>query len=329
VRVLVTGGTGFVGSHTVKALLDGGHEVRLLVRDAARIAPALEPLGAGPVDHVVGDVTDSDSVRRALDGCDAVVHGASVYSNDPRRGKEIRATNMAGARTVLGLAVDKGLDPIVHISSYVALVEEGRKVISEETPPGRSKWPYTSSKAEQEAYARELQEAGAPVVITNPGSVWGPHDPHDGESVVLARRMVRGMIPFVPTTGGVPIVHVGDVAAAHAAVMEQGRGARRYMLAGPYMPVKDLIRLVQEAAGVRRPRIPTPLAMAYGSAVAAGAIQRILPFRLPIEPGPIWLTRCDPRPDNSRAERELGITFRPAEETIREQVEWQKAAGRL
>jgi dihydroflavonol-4-reductase len=327
-RVLVTGGTGFVGSHTVKALQAAGHEVRLLVRDAARIATALKPLEAGPVDHVVGDVTDAASVRGALDGCDSVVHGASVYSNDPRRDREIRATNMAGARTVLGIAVELGLDPVVHVSSYVALVQEGRKVISEQTPPGRSRWAYIASKAEQEAYARELQAAGAPVVIMHPGGVWGPHDPHDGESVVLARRMVRGQIPFVPR-GGIPIVHVSDVARAHARVMERGRGPRRYLVAGPYTPIEVLVKTVQSAAGVWRPRIPTPAMVAYVAAVAAGAAQRLLPFRLPIEPGPLWLVRCDPRPDNSLAERELGISFTPAEQTIRDQVRWQKAAGRL
>jgi dihydroflavonol-4-reductase len=327
-RVLVTGGTGFVGSHTVKALQDAGHEVRLLVRDAARIAPALEPLGAGPVDHVVGDVTESDSVRRALQGCDAVVHGASVYSNDPRRAREIRATNMAGARTVLGLAVDQGLDPIVHVSSYVALVEPGRKVVSEETPPGRSRWPYPASKAEQEVYARELQAGGAPVVITYPGSVWGPNDPHDGESVVVARRFARGLAPFLPR-GGILVVHVDDVAAAHAAMMEPHRGPRRYMLGGPYISVQDLAKNVHAAAGVWRPRIPIPATAGYLTGVAAGMVQGILPFRLPIEPGTTWLIRCNPRPDNSLAERDLGIQFRPAEQAIREQVQWQKAAGRL
>jgi len=327
-RVLVTGGTGFVGSHTVKALQDRGHEVRLLVRDPARIATALEPLGAGPVDHIVGDVTDVAAVRTALEGCDAVVHGASVYSNDIRRGAEIRATNMAGARAVLGTAVEMGLDPIVHVSSYVALVEKGRRILTEETPPGRSRWPYPASKSEQEAYARELQAAGAPIVITNPGSVWGPHDPHDGESTVYARQFVRGLTPFLPG-GGIAVVHVDDVAAAHAAVMEPGKGPRRYLLGGPYVSVRELVRLVQKEAGVRRPRVPIPSIAGYGVGRAAAVAQRLVPFRLPIDQGTTWLMYCDCRTDNSRAERELGIRFRPVEESVRDQVRWQKAAGRL
>lgn len=327
-RVLVTGGTGFVGSHTVKSLQDRGHEVRLLVRNPARIGPALDPLGAGPVDHVVGDVTDADAVRKALKGCDAVVHGASVYSNDIRRGPEIRATNMAGAQAVLGSAVEMGLDPIVHVSSYVALVEKGRRVLTEETQPGKSRWPYPTSKSEQEAYARELQAAGAPVVITNPGSVWGPYDPHEGESTVYAWQFARGLTPFVPR-GGINVVHVDDVAAAHAAAMEPGKGPRRYLLGGPYIPIRDLMRLVQKEAGVWRPRIPMPNAVGYGLGAGLTPLQRVLPFRLPIDPGSTWLLYCDCRTDNGRAERELGITFRPVEESVRDQVRWQKAAGRL
>jgi len=83
-RILVTGGTGFVGSHTIAALVRNGHEVKLLVRAPERIVPALELLGVKECPYVVGDVTDSEAVERAMEGCDAVVHAASVYSLDPR-----------------------------------------------------------------------------------------------------------------------------------------------------------------------------------------------------------------------------------------------------
>jgi dihydroflavonol-4-reductase len=92
-RVLVTGGTGFVGCHTVAALLGHGHHVRLLVRDARRIAPALGPLGIATVDAVVGDVTDPATVERAMRGCQAVVHAAAVYALDPRRAAVMAHTN--------------------------------------------------------------------------------------------------------------------------------------------------------------------------------------------------------------------------------------------
>lgn len=327
--VLVTGGTGFVGAHTVNALLGAGHEVKLLVRSADRIAPALEPLGVTvPVEHVLGDVTDPASVSTALEGCEAVVHCASVYSNDPRRANDVTATNLASAKTVLGQAVERGLDPVVHVSSIVALMPVTRDVLSETSEPGRGGPPYPASKQAQERYARELQEQGAPVVITYPGSVWGPFDPYDGESTKLARNFKRGLVPFRPM-GGIAVVDVRDVAAAHAAMVERGTGPRRYMLGGHYTKVTELVRLTCLAAGVKRPGVPIPSLMAYMSGRATAPLQRIVPFRLPIDPGGTWAVRWDARVDNGKAERELGASFRPTAETLADQVAWQKAVGRL
>lgn len=327
-RVLITGGTGFVGSHIVKALQEAGHEVRLFVRDAGRIATALQPIGAGAVDHIEGEITDTERVRRAMEGCQAVIHAASIYSNDARHANAIRATNLAGARAVLGLAVARGLDPVVHVSSLLVLIRERRQVVNEDAPVGRPIGAYAASKVEQEVYARELQRAGSPVVITYPGAVFGPNDPNDGESTQVVRRMVRGLVPFIPR-GTVPIVDVRDVAAAHAALLAPGQGPRRYVLGGHPVRARDLARIVHDEAGVWRPRMPIPAALAHAGGLAAGWAQRLLPFRLPIDPTTTWLIRASAVPDCTRAERELGISFRDPETTIRDQVRWQKSAGRL
>jgi dihydroflavonol-4-reductase len=123
-RVLVTGGTGFVGSHTVAALVEGGHEVRLLVRARQRVAAALGPLGLQPADleTMVGDVTDAAAVDQAVRGCQAVVHAGSVYSFDSRDAGRIRQVNVRGTDLVLGVAHRAGLDPIVYVSSIVTLL---------------------------------------------------------------------------------------------------------------------------------------------------------------------------------------------------------------
>ena len=117
-KVLVTGGTGFVGSHTVKAVIDAGHEPRLLVRSAGRLAPALEPLGVRDVQHVVGDATDADAVRRAMDGCDAVVHAAAIFSYDVREAHAMQRVNARATDVVLGAAQAAKLDLIVYVSSW-------------------------------------------------------------------------------------------------------------------------------------------------------------------------------------------------------------------
>jgi nucleoside-diphosphate-sugar epimerase len=161
VRVLVTGGTGFVGSHTVAALAAHGHDIRLLVRSPDRIAPALQPLGLdASVDYVVGDVTDRDSVERALDNCDAVIHAAAVYALDSRAYAEITRTNLRATETVLDAAVRKGCDPIVHVSSFVALAQR-RATVTADSPLSRAGGDYVQSKVASEAVARGLQDAGA------------------------------------------------------------------------------------------------------------------------------------------------------------------------
>jgi nucleoside-diphosphate-sugar epimerase len=122
--VLITGASGYVGSHTVRAVTADGHRVRALVRRPEKLRSALEPLGVDPddVDVVVGDATDPTSVQAAVDGVDAVVHTAAVYETSARFHDIIRRTNVAAARLVLAAALDAGADPVVHVSSIVAVL---------------------------------------------------------------------------------------------------------------------------------------------------------------------------------------------------------------
>ncbi|MGH3525029.1 MAG: NAD-dependent epimerase/dehydratase family protein, partial [Mycobacterium sp.] len=167
-RVLVTGGTGFVGGWTAKAIVDAGHRVCFLVRNPARLHTSVETLGLDVSDYVVGDITDRDSVYRALDGCDAVVHSAAMVGTDPKQADQMMTTNLEGARNVLGCAVDRGLDPVVHVSSITALFRPGLQTFHANLPVGKASDGYGQSKAKVELYARSLQDAGAPVSITYP-----------------------------------------------------------------------------------------------------------------------------------------------------------------
>src|SRR5829696_9496251 len=118
-----------------------GHEVRMLVRAHQRIAGALEPLGVMAPEHALGDVTDPDAVRRALEGCDGVLHAASVFSFDARAVARMQRDNRRGTEVVLGTAHELGLDPIVHVSSFVALLPaEGP--LRPDSPLGEPDVPY-------------------------------------------------------------------------------------------------------------------------------------------------------------------------------------------
>jgi len=200
VRVLVTGGTGYVGSHAVAALVRSGHEVRLLVRSPDRVATSLGPIGVSAPDVTAGDITDAGSIDAALVGCDAVVHAASVYSLDPRDAPTIAATNVRGTETVLGAARRAGVDPIVYVSSYVGLLPS-TDVLGPESPVGHPTPSYARSKADSEVVARRQQEQGYPVVSVTPGSIWGPHDPYCGEWCRLLSGILRNRLPSRSAVG--------------------------------------------------------------------------------------------------------------------------------
>lgn len=327
-KVLVTGGTGYVGSHTVAALLDTAHEVRLLVRSPEKIAPALEPLGAerGKVEFEVGDVTDRPSVERALTGCDAAIHSASMYSLDRRDAKRMRRVNLLGAEIVLGTAASLGLDPIVHVSSVAAILppEEGEILTPQSAvkkPPGA----YLGSKADSERIARRFQEDGYPVVIVYPGGVFGPHDPGIGENTRLIRLALRSPVVALPG-GGINVVDVRDLAQVHARIIEPGKGPRRYM-AGRFMTTKEITEAAGRVTGrdLRFRKIPGPIALAVGR--VSDVLQRVIPARIPANHEGIWTLLVAARIDDSGTWEPLGVEPRPVEETFTDTIRWMLDVG--
>jgi dihydroflavonol-4-reductase len=329
VLVVVTGGTGYVGSHAIAALARAGHQVRVLARAPDRVSAALTPLGAGGVETATGDVRDPVAVERALEGADAVLHAASVFSMDPRRADEMRAVNVRGTDTVLGSAYRLGLDPIVYVSSELALLPPAEgEVLTPDSPVKQTSWPYCRSKAESELVARSYQKLGAPVVSVMPAAVWGPHDPHFGEGVTRATNVLKKRYPIV-MAGGMHIADVRDVAAVLAAVTTPGQGARTYMVAGHYISMPDLIRTLADLSGRRIPfaTFPSWFLAAFGR--AADVVQRRVKARLPWDGEGIWVMNCAARCDDSKTRSELGLEARPLRETLADTVRWLVEVGRL
>jgi nucleoside-diphosphate-sugar epimerase len=327
--VLVTGGTGYVGSHAIAALTNAGHGVRLLARSPDRIPAALEPLGVEGIDTAIGDVTEAAEVERALDGCDAVLHAASVFSTDSRKGDEMTAVNVRGTDIVLGTAHRLGLDPIVHVSSQVALLPPGDgEVLTPGSPVKQPPGTYCRSKADSELVARRFQGLNAPVVSVMPAAVWGPHDPHLGEGVTLAANVLKNRYPIV-MPGGMHIVDVRDVAAVLADVMQPGRGPRRYLVTGRYVTMPDIIRTLAELTGrrIRFVTFPPRFLAAFGR--TADVVQRRLETRLPWSAESIWIMNCDAHCDDSKTSDEFHLEPRPLRETFADTVRWLVEVGHL
>lgn len=328
--VLVTGGTGFLGSHSVAEILRAGHRVRLLVRDPERIRPALAPLGVDvtTIETVTGDVTDPVAVVRAVRGCNAVLHAASVYSFDTRLARRMREVNARGTETVLGAARTAGADPIVYVSTFGALAPSGPGPVTPASPIASPGETYLATKSAAESTARRHQADGAPVVITYPLATLGPHDPYVGDQNARVRAVLRGLMPMWPL-GGFPIGDVRDVARLHAAVLEPGAGPRRYLGPGRYVTTRDYIRSLREVTGRRLPAVFLPPAWMLPVGALAGVIQRVSPVHIPAEYGAIYLCAVARPVDTTATDRLLGEGPRPLASTMADTVRWLHRTGRV
>jgi dihydroflavonol-4-reductase len=319
--VLVTGGTGFVGGWTAKAIADAGHSIRFLVRNPDRLKTSVAKLGVDVSDFAVGDITDRVSVREALRGCDAVVHSAALVATDPRQTKEMLTTNMQGAQNVLGQSVELGLDPIVHVSSFTALFHPGLETLTADLPVVGGADGYGTSKAQVEIYARGLQDAGAPVNITYPGMVLGPPvGDRFGEAGAGVKAAVQ-MHAIPGRSAAWLVVDVRDLAALHAALLEPGRGPRRYTAGGHRVPVAELATMLGQIAGTAMVAVPIPDAALRVAGAVLDRAGRFLPFETPFTSAGMQYYTQMPASDDSPSERELGITYRDPRDTVADTFE--------
>ncbi|MFE9748959.1 SDR family NAD(P)-dependent oxidoreductase [Saccharothrix saharensis] len=323
--VTVTGGTGFVGSHTVAELVRAGHRVRLLVRDASAVDAATRPLEVPPdaLDVVVGDVTDERSVAAAVRGADAVVHAASVYSFDRRKRAEMLRTNAHGTEVVLGAARRAGAGRVVHVSSTAALFGPGVRVIHERSPVGTTRAPYAATKAASEAIARRHQDEGAPVVVSYPPALLGPHDPKLGDQTVRLRNTVRGIMPMWPA-GGLQIGDVRDAAALHAALLSPDVTGRHFG-PGHYLTTAEYVAAVREATGRALPAVFLPAAMMTPVGRFVDLVQPAWPWHLPAEHEAIATVGSAVRVDPAAST--LDLKPRPFADTVADTVRWLADTG--
>jgi dihydroflavonol-4-reductase len=323
VKLLVTGGTGFVGSHAVAALLRGGHRVRLLVRDPGKIRRVLEARGIRVDDYAVGDIADAEAVRRALVGCDAVLHAAATLFG----GREAYTVNVRGARNVLGIACELGLDPILFTSTVAAMFPPAGDRFAVDDPVRGLETSYGRSKSESERFARELQARGAPLVTIYPAAVFGPDDPGLGEPNKGLRDGIRFGWPIA--AGGISIVDVRDLAEIIAAALAPGCGPRRFMAGGHYSSWSEFADLCDAVTNRRALRVPMPTPLLSGIGRLLDAAKKVLPFDYPLTREAVEImTRFVPCDSRATVEQ-LGVQFRPTAETLEDTIRWLYESGEI
>jgi nucleoside-diphosphate-sugar epimerase len=333
VKVLVTGGTGFVGAHAVAALIAAGHEVRVLARRPERVATTLGALGIDTdiLDVAVGDMVDTDAVARAVKGMDAVIHAAAVVEVlDRKLAEQTVDTNLTGTRTVIDAAIAEGCDPVVHVSSIAAVFTPSLGIITTDLPPVTDAInPYTRSKALADELVRERQAKGAPVTIVYPGGVIGPPvgeicgDAAEGFASILRIGFL------VLSEGGINVIDVRDLAALLTAVLERGRGARRYMVGGTLVEFPELLAIFRQATGRHIRAVRSPGSVYRGLGAMLDAIRRVIPFNTVFTAEAMQLLTRAKDTDDSAVHNEFGITYRLPADTLTEAVRGLYTSGHL
>jgi dihydroflavonol-4-reductase len=259
-EIFLTGASGFVGGHVLSALLEAGHRVRALARGSSR------PLPPHPgITTVTGDVNRAGDLIRAMEGCSHLVHVAAVYSFSPALRGAIRSTNVAGTAGILEAARLAAVERAVVTSSSATVgpARDGTPATENDwADGGRAASRYHHSKVEQERVALAAQ---IPTVLLLPSTPVGPGDWKPTPSGQMIVDFMNGRI-FASVRGGLNLVPVEDVAAAHVAALELGRANERYLLGGENLTLDEVWARLADVCGRKAPQrhIPAGLALALG-----------------------------------------------------------------
>ncbi len=311
-KTLITGATGFLGSHLID-LLDR-QSLRVLVRESR---PEVD------IEVVEGSILDSEAVEKAVDGVERIYHLAGKVSRNPDDVRELYRVHVEGTTTLCRAAKSAGVKRIVlaSTSGTMAVTEVGETIPDETTPPPLELiggWPYYTSKLYQEEAAKRECEGGPEIVILNPSRLLGPGDKRLSSTEDVLKFLARD-IPVIPP-GGVSFVDVRDVAEAFRSAMEKGLSGERYLLGGPNWSFKMFFERLERISKVKGPKVKLPEAMYSIAGMAVDAFYRQLDKVPPVDRVSVEMGRRFWYVDASKAERELGFRARDPYETLHDTV---------
>jgi dihydroflavonol-4-reductase len=321
-RVFLTGGSGFVGGALLERLIERGDDVRALAR-SEEAAAALRSRGA---DVARGDTLDEDALAEAMRGCDLLYHVAGINTLCPTDPIALFDVNVRGAEAAVRAAARAGVGRVVLTSSAAALGEAEGTVGNEDSPHRGS---YLSTY-ERSKHAGELaafaaaRRAGVDLVAVNPSSVQGPGRT-GGTGRILIAYLNGTLKAFLDTS--LSLVDVRDCVEGHLLAAERGRPGERYVLNGATLSSLEALRIVSEMTGLTdRPRLLPPR-VAVGTAQAIELASRARKRKPPLCREMVRTMLHGHRYDGTRAERELGLQYRPIRETFAATIEWALDAG--
>jgi len=325
-KVFLTGATGFVGHHVARALAAEGADLRLLVRKTSNLAN-LEGISG---DTHVGDLSEPDTLKPALSGCDAVVHVAADYRlwiPDPAA---MYRANVEGTRELLRLAREAGVPRVVYTSSVATMhFRTDGIVINEDTPVSLADMVghYKRSKFMAEREALAAAQAGQQVMILNPTSPIGANDRKPTPTGHIVLDFLNGKFPAYMDTG-LNLVDVAEVARAHVAALTKGKPGRRYILGGENLTLKQILDKMSAITGIPSPTVKIPFVVAATYAFfeewITGRIRGKEPRATFDE---VRMGRKKMFASSARAQQELGFRIVPVYPAMRAAIEWFRANG--
>lgn len=323
-RAFVTGSTGLLGNNLVRQLVESGWTVTALVRSREK---ARRVLGDLDVEVVTGDMTDVAGFAEHLDGIDVLFHTAAYfreYYGDGDHWPRLQAVNIDGSLALMKAAHAAGVKRAIDTSSSGILAPiQGREVAEDDVAePNDLDNLYFRSKVISERQLRAFHETtGFPIHFVLPGWMFGPRDMAPTASGQVVADLLARELPAIPP-GGSSVVDARDVARAMIAMAECGEPGRRYIVAGRYASLAEIAALVEQVSGVPGPRIHLPYAVAIALAWLSEAWARLTGTETVMTVSGIRALSDGHRISSARAEDELGIRFRPLEETLRDEVAW-------
>lgn len=315
--VVVTGASGHVGAALVRALIERGDKVRVLVRSDVR---ALEGLD---VERHQVDVMNADGVDSAVRGAEIVYHAAARLTLEAERDELADRVNVVGTRNVLEACKKHGVRRLVHFSTVHALAHASGDLIAE-----GAGLPYERSKAAAERDVIAAAERDLDAVIVSPCAVVGPFDHKPSYIGRVLLMLARGLVPAV-VRGGQSWIDVRDIAASAIAAGTRGTRGSRYVLSGHWLSMFDFMGVAARAAGVSPPRFTLPTGVAKGFAPIAERAARWLKQEPLFSRASFDALELAPRDYGDLPVRELGHTARPVQSTLEDTFAWFGERGLL
>ena len=321
---LVTGATGFVGSHVARQLVEAGEPVRVLVRPDSNLR-LLQGLRA---ERVEGDLRDLDSLERAIKGVRRVFHVAADYRLWSRHPDEIYQSNVLGTRALFEVAARHRAERVVYTSTVATIaVPSAGELPNEQTEATLAQMigHYKRSKFLAEQEAKNAATAGLPVVIVNPTTPVGPGDWKPTPTGRILVDFLNGKMPAYVDTG-LNLAPVEDVAAGHLLAADRGRIGERYILGGRNMTLKEILDVLSAITGRPAPRLKLPHAVALAAGYADQWISRIARREPQIPVEGVKMSRHRMFVASDKAERELGYRPGSVEAALERAVRWYQAS---